>query len=401
MPWFENLRIAISALWGNRLRSVLTMLGLIIGIGSVILMIAIGLGAQKYVKDQFKSLGTNIVIVGGDDTPRKGSRPLTMYDAQALKTQLQTIDDVAPFVAENGRIVWNSKNASGRIYGITPSLVHMLNFPVLKGRFFSQREVEQRARLVVLGLEVAKELFGAEEPVGKEVFIDGQNMTVIGVTKQIAFKGYLQYIERGLIVPLTVAHELLIPSNSPFGLKVGLIFLEAKPNTKVDEVRFQVINLMRQRHHTLDQDDFFVGTAQQTLDLFNSIAAVLTVLLGFTAAISLIVGGINIMNIMLVSVTERTREIGLRKALGASEEIILTQFIIEAVLISLLGGILGLAVGVALASFLGTITPLKPEVTGWSVILAVGVAGGVGLFFGIFPARRAASLDPIIALRTD
>ncbi|WP_287129918.1 ABC transporter permease [Candidatus Cyanaurora vandensis] len=401
MPWFESIQVSVSALWANRLRSLLTMLGLIIGIGAVILMVAIGVGAQRYVKDQFKSLGTNVVVLGSDGEQRKGFRPLTTYDAAALETQVPSVSKIAPFIAENGRAVWKSKNASGRMYGITPALVEMLDFPVLKGRFFTEKEVQERARVVVLGQELSGELFGAEEPVGKEVLVQGQPMTVIGVTKQIAFKGYLGYVERGMMMPITVVHERYIAGNTPFGLKLGLIFMEAKPDASVEEVTFQVTNLMRQRHQIMGQDDFFVGTSQQVLDTFNSIALVLTALLGFTAAISLVVGGINIMNIMLVSVTERTREIGLRKALGATEEVILTQFIIEAVLISILGGIFGLALGLGLAQIIGAFSPLKPEVTTWSIWLAVGVSGGVGLFFGVFPARRAARLDPILALRTD
>jgi len=401
MSWFESFRVSISALWANRLRSLLTMLGLIIGIGSVILMVAIGVGAQQYVKDQFKSLGTNVVVLGTDGGRRKGSRPLTMYDVAALKNQVPSITDAAPFIADNGRVVWNSKNASGRIYGITPALVKMLGFPILKGRFFTDEEVERRARVVVIGQELRNELFGAEDPIGKKILIKNQPIVVIGVTKQIAFKGYLGYVERGMMMPITLVQERFIASNSPFGLRVNMIFMSAKPDSSVEEVTFQVTNLMRQRHLIQAQDDFFVGTSQQALDIFNNIALGLTVLLGFTAAISLVVGGINIMNIMLVSVTERTREIGLRKALGASEEVILLQFVIEAVVISILGGLMGLAFGVGVAQLIALASPIKPEVTAWSVWLAVGVSGGVGLFFGVFPARRAARLDPILALRTD
>jgi len=401
MPWFENVRIAIVALWANRLRSLLTMLGLIIGISSVVLMIAVGLGGQQYVKDQFRSLGTNIVVVGSDQSGRRGTQPLTVYDLAAIKAQVPLITDAAPFMAENGRVVWHNKNADGRMYGITPALVKMLGLPTLKGRFFTDKEVAERAKVVVVGQEIARELFGAEDPIGKQVILKGQTLTVIGITKQIAFKGYLGFVERGLMMPLTLVHERFISSNTPFGLRLGLIFLEAKPDVSVNEVIFQVTNLMRQRHRSVGIDDFFVNSAQQVLDTFNTISLVLTVVLGFTAAISLIVGGINIMNIMLVSVTERTRDIGLRKALGASEEVILLQFIIEALLISLLGGVIGLAIGAGFAALIGTFSPLKPIVTLWSVILACVVAGGVGVFFGVFPARRAARLDPIVALRTD
>ncbi len=400
MDALENLRVAAVTLWANRLRTFLTMLGLIIGIGSVILMIALGIGAQNYVKEQFRSLGTNIVVIG-EDEGRRGGRPLTMADAEALRTQIPTVQNMAPFIANDGRVVWKSKNADGRIYGITPALVKMLGFPVLKGRFFTEDEVTNRARVVVVGQELSNELFGADDPIGQQILINGQNMTVIGVTKQVAFKGYLGFVERGLMMPLSTVQERFIASNSPFGMRLGLVFLEAKPDASVDELTFQATNLMRQRHQVIAQDDFFVGNAQQTLDIFNTITAGLTVVLALTATISLVVGGINIMNIMLVSVTERTREIGLRKALGASEEVILLQFIIEAVLISIVGGLIGTAMGIVLAQAIGAISPLKPEVTSWSIVLAAGVSGAVGLFFGVFPARQAARLDPIIALRTE
>ncbi|WP_218080644.1 ABC transporter permease [Anthocerotibacter panamensis] len=399
MPWFENLLVSARTLWANRLRSGLTMLGLVIGIGSVILMLALGAGAQNFVKDQFRSLGTNVVVVG-EDRPARGGRPFTMADVAALG-RVSAVQETAPFMAADGRVVWKSHNASGRIYGITPALVRMLGFPVLKGRFFSEQEVVERAPVVVIGQEVSKELFGAEEPVGKQVLINSQTLTVIGVTKQVAFRGFLQFVDRGLMMPLPFVHERLLPSETPFGKRVDLAFLATKPGETIQTVTFQVTNLLRQRHQNTDTDDFFVGNTQDQLDIFNNITLGFSIVLGLTAAISLIVGGINIMNIMLVSVTERTREIGLRKALGASQGAILMQFVVEAVLLSWLGGLMGVLVGVGLANLIGAFSPLKPEVTPWSIALAAGVSGAIGVFFGVFPAQRAARLDPIIALRAD
>jgi putative ABC transport system permease protein len=400
MPWYENFRIAASALWANRLRSLLTMLGLIIGISSVILIVAIGVGTQKFLKDQFRSFGTNIVIVGEDPGP-SNHRPLTISDVEALGTQIAAVGRAAPFIAEDGRVVYKNLNGNGRIYGITPELVTMLSFPLIKGRFFTQEEMDQRAHVVVIGEQLSKQLFSADSPLGKQILVKGQAMTVIGVTKQVALKGYLSYVERGLMMPLTTVQETLISSNTPFGKHVEMVFLETKPGETIEAATFQVTNLMRMRHQITAEDDFFVGNAQEILNVFNSIAAGLTVLLGLIAAISLVVGGINIMNIMLVSVKERTREIGLRKALGASEEVILVQFVIEAVLISVVGGCIGMLLGIGASSAVGAISPLKPEVTPMAIILAVSVAAGVGLFFGIFPARQAARLDPITALRTE
>lgn len=204
-----------------------------------------------------------------------------------------------------------------------------------------------------------------------------------------------------MLVPLSVALESLVASDSPFGKKVDGFIVESKPGVSSAEMTFEVRNLLRLRHNVTDREDFLIANAQDVVNLFNGVALGVTVVLGLTAAISLVVSGIGIMNIMLVSVTERTREIGLRKALGATEEVILTQFVIEAVLLSLVGGVIGMAWGIAAALGIANISPLKPEVTTWSILLAVVVSAGTGLFFGVFPARRAARLDPIVALRTE
>ncbi len=432
MAWFENVRVAVQALWANRLRSTLTMLGLIVGISAVILVLALGVGTQNFLKDLFKNFGTNVVVIG-EQPGQRTFRPLTLSDAEALRSQTSAIERVAPFLDQrNVRIVWQSHNTSGRLCGITPELAAMLNFPIVQGRFFTQMEVDERARVVILGEALSQELFMAEDPIGKQVLLNSQTvkvknsnsktsnsqnpakdslskpmlvgssqtLTVIGVIRRVAF-GYLYPLERGLLIPLPVAQELLIPSDTPFGRKLSRIFLEAKPDETIEQVTFQAVNLLKRRHQVTEQSDFFVGNAQEEINIYNNIAKGMTVFLGFVAAISLVVGGINIMNIMLVSVKERTREIGLRKALGASEEVILTQFVIEALVISMVGGLLGIGLGIGLVSSIATFSPLKPEVTPLSIVLAVGVAGGVGFFFGVFPAQQAANLDPITALRTE
>lgn len=419
MPWIENVRVAVRALWANRLRSILTMLGLIIGISTLILVLALGVGTQKFLKDMFKNFGTNVVVIG-EQPGQRNFRPLTLSDVEALRTQASTIQRVAPFLdARNVRVVWQSQNTSGRLFGLTPEIATMLNLPIVRGRFFTQKEMDEYARVVVLGEELSKELFMTEDPIGKQVLINSQivkakkpkdqkaakgslsqAMTVIGVTQRLAF-GYLHQLERGMIIPLPVAQQLLIPSDTPFGQKVTRIFLEAKPDETIEQVTFQAVNLIKRRHQVTAQSDFFVGNAQEEINIYNNIARGMTVFLGFVAAISLLVGGINIMNIMLVSVRERTREIGLCKALGASEEVILTQFVIEALVISVVGGLLGTSLGIGLVNLVAAFSPLKPEVTPIAIALAVGVSGGVGFFFGVFPAQQAANLDPITALRTE
>jgi putative ABC transport system permease protein len=426
MPWFENIRVAALGLWANRLRSSLTMLGLIIGVSAVILVVSLGVGIQKYLKDQFKTWGTNVVEIL-EQRGTKTFRPLTMADAEALRTQASTIQRMAPILEQrDARVLWQNRNTTGTIQGVTPEMAVMLNIPVVQGRFFTQKEMDERARVVVLGNELSKELFGALDPVGKtvsitsqtssqtsqvaasspqvkvkpKVLVNSQTLTVIGVTKEGAFEGHLS-MGRGMMIPLPIVQELLIPSDTPFGRKVSRIFLEAKEGETIEQVTFQAVNVMKQRHQITKQDDFVTGNLQEQLNIYNNIAQGMTVFLGFVAAISLLVGGINIMNIMLVSVKERTREIGLRKALGASEEVILTQFVIEALFIAVVGGLIGISLGVGVVTLVATFTPLKPEVTPLAILLSVGVSGAIGLFFGVFPARQAADLDPITALRTE
>ncbi|WP_287129917.1 ABC transporter permease [Candidatus Cyanaurora vandensis] len=398
--WAENLLLAVRTLWANRLRSSLTMLGLVIGIGSVILIIALGVGAQKFVSDQFKDLGTNVVAIFEDGPRTKGRQPITLEDVEALRTQVQTIANIAPIAYGGFRITRGDKVSEGQLAGVPESLTEILNISFLKGRFFTPTEMANRATVVILGEDLAKKVFGYDDPIGKLVILNNRPMTVVGVTKAGFFGSWVD-LNRGAMVPLPLAMESLVESYSPFGKKVAGVLLQAKPDSTVNAVTFEAKNLLRQRHQVTDQEDFILGNIQDQIDIFNNVAAGVSLVLGLTAAISLVVSGIGIMNIMLVSVTERTREIGLRKALGASEEVILTQFILEAVLISVVGGTVGILLGAGLALAIGTVSPLKPEVTPWAIALAVGVSGGIGLFFGVFPAQRAARLDPITALRSD
>jgi putative ABC transport system permease protein len=431
MLWCDNSRVAASGLWANRLRSGLTMLGLIIGISAVILVVSLGIGIQKYLKEQLKTWGPDVIGIA-EQQGQRTFRPLTMADVEALRTQVNVAQRVSPVLRQdNARVSWQSINTTGTIQGVTPEVALMLGIPIVQGRFITQRELEDRAKVAVLGNELAKEIFKDEDPIGKQLLISSQQavsakdagsqasskvfsktktkpkiigssqlLTVIGVTKEGAFEGHLS-LSRGLLIPLTMAQELLIPSESPFGRKVSNILLEAKDGETIEQVTFQTTNVMRQRHQITTQDDFTTVNYQEQLNLFNNVAKGMTIFLGVVAAISLLVGGINIMNIMLVSVKERTPEIGLRKALGASEEVILTQFVIEALFIAVVGGLIGIGIGFGLVTLVATFTPLKAEVTPFAMILAVGVSGGIGLFFGVFPARQAANLDPITALRKE
>ncbi|WP_245395513.1 ABC transporter permease [Anthocerotibacter panamensis] len=400
MAWVENVRLAARTLWANRLRSLLTMLGLIIGIGSVILVIALGVGAQQFVRAQFEGLGTNVVAIFDGGPRTRGQQPLTVADVEALRTQVSAVKQAVPLAYGNARVVRGSHDAQTQLAGAPASLIQTLKITFLKGRYFTAQEIDGRARVVILGEGTSKKLFEFDDPIGQTVLVNDQVLTVVGVTKSSFFGTWVD-LDRGILVPLPLALENFVPSNSPLGQRIGAAILEAKPEANVDAVTFEAKNLLRQRHQVTDQEDFTLGNIQEQIDIFNNIALGVTIVLGLTAAISLVVSGIGIMNIMLVSVTERTKEIGLRKALGASEGVILTQFVIEAVLISMVGGIIGVALGGGLALAIAQVAPLKPIVTLWSVLLAVGVAAGTGLFFGVFPARQAARLDPIVALRSD
>lgn len=400
MNWLDNLKLAAETLWANRLRSLLTMLGLIIGISSVILVIALGVGAQRFVKEQFQDIGSNVIALF-DEGPRiEGRQPLTLADAESIRTGAATVKNVAPIAYGDGEVVWGNRNAQVQINGTPASLAQIININYIKGRYFTAAEISERSRVVILGQSLSKRLFNYEEPIGKTVILNDQPLIVVGVTRRGFFESWVD-LDRGLMVPLPLAIESMIASDSPFGKKVAGILVEGKPNTTVDEVTFEVKNLMRLRHQVTDKEDFIIGNIQEILDIFNNVALGVAILLGVTAAISLLVSGIGITNVMLVSVTERTREIGLRKALGASEEVILTQFMMEAVLLSSVGGTIGVLLGIIGAVGIAQVSPIKPEVTLWSVLLAVGVSVGAGMFFGVLPAQRAANLDPIIALRSD
>lgn len=400
MNWLENLKLAADTLWVNRLRSLLTMLGLIIGISSVILVTALGVGAQQFVKEQFQDLGSNVIALF-DEGPRiEGRQPLTLVDAEAIRTGAATVQNVAPIAYGDGQVVWSNRNLQVQINGTPASLAEIIKINYIKGRYFTFFEIAERARVVILGESLSKQLFNYEEPIGKTVILNNQPMIVVGVTRRGFFESWVD-LDRGLMVPLPLAIESLVESDSPFGKKVAGILVKGKLDTTVEEVTFEVKNLMRLRHNVTDKEDFIIGNIQEIIDIFNNVALGVSILLGVTAAISLLVSGIGITNVMLVSVAERTREIGLRKALGASEEVILTQFMMEAVLLSLVGGLIGVLLGVIGAAAIGQFSPVKPEVTIWSVLLAVGVSLGAGIFFGVFPAQRAANLDPIVALRSD
>ncbi|WP_019503011.1 ABC transporter permease [Pseudanabaena sp. PCC 6802] len=407
MDIFESFNMAMRTIAANRMRSTLTMLGIIIGNASVIAMIGIGQGAQKYASSQFQSLGTDVlfVIPGSDNTRRNTIAPpnrLVLADADAIATQVPTVKQVAPQVNGSELATYRNQTKRSTLIGTTPSYSTVRNAGVSSGRFLSEDDLKRNARVVTLGSAIARDLFGQSNPIGQQVRIKGMSFEVIGVMDEKgAFLGTNQ--DDTIFMPFTTMSSRLIGRTSPYGIAVQAITVSARDTNSIDAAKFQIENLLRLRHQSKDaqaDETFTIRTQKDALEIVNNITGALTLMLAAIAGISLLVGGIGIMNIMLVSVTERTQEIGLRKALGATQADILTQFTIEAVILSVAGGLVGTCLGVGGVLLVATYTPLQAGVSGGAIAVAVGVSGAIGLFFGIFPARQAAKLDPIVALRT-
>ena len=400
----ESMQMAGKTLLSNKLRIALTMLGIVIGNASVITMIGVGEGGQKFVNKQLESLGPNVlfVIPGNRETQRISNdvpKNLVLEDAEAIASQVPTIAGVSPEL--NGRYVANyrNKNTNVNIIGTTPSFPKVREFDTATGRFFTDIDMKRNNQVTVLGANLGQRLFGTTNPVGKQLRIKNATFQVIGVLEPKGSSLGADYDEAAL-VPLTTSANRLVGRNSPYGIALNYIVASARDSNSVDAAEFQITNLLRLRHKVISEDDFTIRTQKDALQTLGQITGALTIMLAAVAGISLFVGGIGIMNIMLVSVTERTQEIGLRKAIGATEQDILSQFIIEAIILSAAGGLVGTAVGVSGIMLVSALTPLQAGISPVAIALAVGVSGGIGLFFGVVPARRAAQLDPIVALRS-
>ncbi|MBD1906157.1 ABC transporter permease [Funiculus sociatus GB2-A5] len=404
MDILESVKMAATTLVANKLRSSLTMLGIMIGNASVIAMVGIGQGAQRLASEQFEALGPNVLfVVPGSQATRNTTlevpKTLVLEDARAIATQVPSVKEVAPQINTRQLVTYRNKNTNATILGTTSDYLSVRSFDVETGRFITEQDIKRSNQVVMLGPELAKKLFDNQNPIGEQLRIKNLSFQVVGIMKP---KGSAlgDNPDETVYVPITTVANRIVGRTSPYGLEVTAISLSAKDEDSTGAAKFQVENLLRLRHKINGEDDFTVRSQKDLLTIVNTITSGLTLMLAAIAAISLFVGGIGVMNIMLVSVTERTQEIGLRKAIGAQEQDILIQFIIEAVILSAAGGLFGTMLGVGGISLVSAFSPLKASISPVAVIVAVSVSGGIGLFFGVVPARRAAKLDPIVALRS-
>lgn len=404
MDILESVKMATTTLLANKLRSSLTMLGIIIGNASVIAMIGIGEGAQTLASKQFQSLGPNTLFIVPGSPGSRGRvtttpRTLVLQDAQAIAQQVRAVQEVAPEINNRITVSYRNKSATTTVIGTTPNYTTVRNFEIKEGRFFNDFDLKRSRRVAVLAPYLANKIFDNQNPIGQKIRIQNTTFEVIGLT---VFKGssFGNNSDDIVFIPINTMYSRLVGRTSPYGINISLISASAKDENSISAAEFQITNLLRRRHKIVREDDFTIQTQKNLLEISNTITGALTTMLAAIASISLFVGGIGIMNIMLVSVTERTQEIGLRKAIGATQTDILLQFIIEAVILSVAGGLIGIAIGGGSIILVGIFTPLESTISLSAVVLAASVSGGIGLFFGVVPARRAAKLDPMVALRT-
>ena len=401
-----TLRIALKALGRNKMRSGLTMLGIIIGVGAVIAMIAIGSGAKARIQEQIASMGSNLLIVLSGSATSGGIRfgsgsvpTLTVEDSKAIASELSAVKYAAPVLQGVTQIVFGNQNWATITFASTPEVLLIRDWPVIKGRSMIQSDVEGAAKVCLLGQTVVDNLFGDIDPVGQVVRLKQFPFTVVGV---LCIKGQTtwgQDQDDVVYVPLTTGQRLLFGQQFP-GMVRSISVQATGPDT-MNLAEDQITGLLRQRHRIrANQDnDFSVRNLTEAMSAAEESAKVMSILLGAIASISLLVGGIGIMNIMLVSVTERTREIGIRMAVGARGRDILWQFLVEALVLSLIGGIIGIILGVGASKIISQMFRWPTLISVQALLLSFSFAGGVGIFFGFYPARKAAQLDPIEALR--
>lgn len=395
--------MAFTALYANKLRSLLTMLGIIIGVGAVIAMVSIGMGVRSNIQESIASLGSNMLIVSPGSLNRDGPRgaagsmqTLKYDDARAIQSKIKNIDFVSPSVSGSYQVVNGNQNWNTSIQGVTPEYMDIKSLTVVSGSFITQDNMNRRDRVAVIGATAAENLFDGENPVGRNVRVNNQPFRIIGLLESKGQSSMGQDQDDVMIIPLTTAQERMLGITY-----VQSISVQVSDAMFMDQVQFDIETLLRQRHKISGgrEDDFHVRNLTSLMETMNQTTAMITLLLGSVAGISLIVGGIGIMNIMMVSVTERTREIGIRKALGATFNNIMMQFLIESVVIGVIGGLIGIVAGCCLSYAIAAVGDFTTVITWMPVLVSFTFSVGIGLLFGILPARKAARLDPIEALR--
>ena len=403
MLFRESFQMALTSLYANKMRSLLTMLGIIIGVGAVIALVSVGMGVRSNVTSSIASLGSNMLIVSPGSSNRGGTRggagsmqTLKYDDATAIKEKIKNIDYVSPSVSSSYQVVYGNNNWKTSVQGVTPEFMAIRSLSISNGSFISLNDMNKRSRVAVIGTTVAENLFDQENPVGKNIRINNQPYKVIGLLDSKGQSSMGQDQDDMIYVPITTAQERMLGITY-----VQSINIQVSDQKYMDQVQAEVETLLRTRHHLVGdkENDFNVRNLTSLMETVSQSTAMLTMLLGAIAGISLLVGGIGIMNIMRVSVTERTREIGIRKALGATFMNIMTQFLIESMVIGVIGGIIGIVFGCAASQIIATVGNFKTVITVTPIVISFVFAVGTGLFFGIYPARKAAKLDPIEALR--
>lgn len=401
MNLFEGIKMAYKSVVANKLRAFLTMLGIIIGISSVITIISLGLGGQEAITAEFMKIGAASLRVGVAGSKAQSTDYITLEDVKYIKEQVEMVKYASPSIQTVGYLINDQEEDRAYISAGSPDLAYINNTEILYGRYFTEGEYEVGAGVAVVDLHTAESLFGYGDVVGEELTLRlggvSKKIKIIGVEKGIdlSFPGS-GHMDRPAMAALPLTFLRSYYSN---GLKIDTLTVVANSQELTEGVATAVINVLEARHHNRGKDLYHAENTMSILDQINNVLGIFTAFIGAVAAISLVVGGIGVMNIMLVSVTERTREIGIRKAIGATTRSILVQFLIEAMLISLIGGIIGMLLGILGADFIGELAGISPVISPWAVIGAIGFSSLVGIFFGIYPARKAAALDPIEALR--